>query len=387
MSAMNVGGRLDRLPLTRLHRKVFYLVGVGMFFEGFDIYIAASVLGATYKTGFSTLAENGLFISITFVGMTLGALLTGFLGDRYGRRFTYQVNLLIFGAAALASVFAPDMRTLIALRFVMGLGLGAEVVVGYSIMAEFFPARIRGRWSGMISTIVTAGLPVSALLAWLLVPIFGWRVMFLLGAVGAMVAWYLRRGLPELPRWLVVMGRHAEADAIVSSFEQEAGFDFASRSPANSRNDRGAPYRRPIPAPLAAEFDRRVRFSYGGKYAHLRICDLAPDLLHWPRELDCTEQWLRAADGTRRADRVRARSVRRRLSRSQADDRGRLVPCCNPQRCVRVFRYVTCRASHWLLSDDTDLHTRGGPFRRIRSGTVSDSAAAEGRRHLQCLRP
>ena len=250
MSVINVGGRLDRLPLTRLHRKVFYLVGVGMFFEGFDIYIAASVLGATYKTGFSTLAENGLFISITFVGMTLGALLTGFLGDRYGRRFTYQLNLLIFGAAALASVFAPDMRTLIALRFLMGLGLGAEVVVGYSIMAEFFPARIRGRWSGMISTIVTAGLPVSALLAWLLVPTFGWRVMFLLGALGATVAWYLRRGLPESPRWLVVMGREAEADAIVSSFEQEAGFDFASRPPATPETVVAQPtadlFRRPL---------------------------------------------------------------------------------------------------------------------------------------------
>src|SRR5246127_4535198 len=250
MSVINVGGRLDRLPLTRLHRKVFYLVGVGMFFEGFDIYIAASVLGATYKTGFSTLAENGLFISITFVGMTLGALLTGFLGDRYGRRFTYQVNLLIFGAAALASVFAPDMRTLIALRFLMGLGLGAEVVVGYSIMAEFFPARIRGRWSGMISTIVTAGLPVSALLAWLLVPTFGWRVMFLLGALGTTVAWYLRRGLPESPRWLVAMGREVEANAIVSSFEQEAGFDFASRPPATPETVVAPPtvdlFRRPL---------------------------------------------------------------------------------------------------------------------------------------------
>ena len=196
------------------------------------------------------MAENGLFISITFVGMTLGALLTGFLGDRYGRRFTYQLNLLIFGAAALASVFAPDMRTLIALRFLMGLGLGAEVVVGYSIMAEFFPARIRGRWSGMISTIVTAGLPVSALLAWLLVPTFGWRVMFLLGALGATVAWYLRRGLPESPRWLVVMGREAEADAIVSSFEQEAGFDFASRPPATPETVVAHPtadlFRRPL---------------------------------------------------------------------------------------------------------------------------------------------
>src|ERR1700745_333329 len=180
MSATNVGGRLDRLPLTRLHRKVFSLVGVGMFFEGFDIYIAASVLGATYKSGFSTLAQNGLFISTTFVGMTLGALLTGFWGDRYGRRVTYQVNLMLFGAASLASAFAPDMTTLIALRFLMGLGLGAENVVGYAIMSAFFPAPVRGRWSGLICTLVPSGLPASALLAWLLVPAFGWRVMFVL---------------------------------------------------------------------------------------------------------------------------------------------------------------------------------------------------------------
>jgi len=231
MSAISVGARLDRLPVTRLHRKVFNLIGVGMFFEGFDIYIAASVLGATYKTGFSSLTQNGLFISMTFVGMTLGALLTGFLGDRYGRQFTYQLNLLVFGAASLASAVAPNMTTLIALRFLMGLGLGAEVVVGYSMMAEFFPARIRGRWSGMMCTLVTAGLPVSAFLAWLLVPNFGWRVMFVLGAVGSAVAWFLRRELPESPRWLVVMGRDAEADAIVSKFEREAGLASTSSPP------------------------------------------------------------------------------------------------------------------------------------------------------------
>src|SRR6201982_1918848 len=150
MSATNVGGRLDRLPLTRLHRKVFYLVGVGMFFEGFDIYIAAIVLCATYKTGLSTLAQKGLFILMTFVGITLGAVLTGSLGDRYGRRFTSQLNLIVFGAAALASAVAPDMTTLIVLRFLMGLGLGAEVVVGYSIMAGFFPGGIRRRRAGQM---------------------------------------------------------------------------------------------------------------------------------------------------------------------------------------------------------------------------------------------
>ena len=85
MSVNTIGARLDRLPITPLHRKIFGLVAVGMFFEGFDIYIAASVLGAAYKSGFSTLAQNGLFISATFVGMTLGALLTGFWGDRYGQ--------------------------------------------------------------------------------------------------------------------------------------------------------------------------------------------------------------------------------------------------------------------------------------------------------------
>jgi putative MFS transporter len=114
------------------------------------------------------------------------------------------------------------METLIALRFVMGLGLGAENVVGYSIMTEFFPAKVRGRWSGMICTLVTAGLPVSALLAWLLVPAFGWRVMFVLGGVGALIAWFLRRSLPESPRWLASVGREVEADALVADFEREA---------------------------------------------------------------------------------------------------------------------------------------------------------------------
>ena len=220
MSATSIDARLDRLQVTRLHKKVFALVAVGMFFEGFDIYIAASVLGDVYRSGFSTLAQNGLFISATFVGMTLGALATGVWGDRFGRRRTYQFNLIVFGGAALASAFAPNMTVLIVLRFFMGLGLGAENVVGYSIMTEFFPASARGRWSGFIATVVTSGLPVSAFLAWLLVPGFGWRVMFVLGALGAFVAWFLRRQLPESPRWLVTVGRTQEADALVSEFER-----------------------------------------------------------------------------------------------------------------------------------------------------------------------
>jgi hypothetical protein len=136
---VNAAARLDRLPTSAFHRRILWLIGIGMFFDGFDVYVAATVLGATLKSGFSTLSQNAQFVSVTFVGMMLGSFLTGFLGDRYGRRFTYQANLAIFGLASIASAFAPSMQILIALRCIMGLGLGAEIVVGFSTLTEFVP--------------------------------------------------------------------------------------------------------------------------------------------------------------------------------------------------------------------------------------------------------
>jgi len=219
---VNAGARLDRLPISSFHRRIMWLIGIGMFFDGFDIYVAATVLGATLKSGFSTMQQNAEFISVTFVGMMLGAFLTGFLGDRYGRRFTYQANLAIFGLASIAAVFAPSMLVLILLRFVMGLGLGAENVVGYATMTEFVPPQTRGKWLGWISVFVVSGSPVTALLGTLIIPRFGWRIMFVLGGLGAMVVWYLRKALPESPRWLESIGRTEDADAILRAVEREA---------------------------------------------------------------------------------------------------------------------------------------------------------------------
>ena len=222
IAGVNAGARLDRLPVSAFHRRVFRLVGFGMFFDGFDIYIAATVLGATLRSGFSTLGQNAVFVSATFVGMMLGSVLTGFLGDRFGRRFTYQVNLAIFGVAALLAAFAPNMQVLIALRFVMGFGLGAENVVGYSTMTEFVPPATRGRWLGLLAVLVVTGLPASALVAWLVVPRFGWRAMFVIGGLGALMVWRARKSLPESPRWLESVGRRDEAEALVAAIEREA---------------------------------------------------------------------------------------------------------------------------------------------------------------------
>ncbi len=219
MSIVNAGPRLDRLPVAAFHRRIFTLIAIGMFFDGFDIYIAGTVLGATLKTGFSTIGQNAAFISSTFIGMMLGSFFTGFLGDRFGRRFTYQANLALFGLASLAAAFAPDMTVLIALRFLMGVGLGAENVVGYSTLTEFAPASSRGRWLGFLAVVVVTGLPVAVLASTLMIPRFGWRSMFILGGIGALIVWWIRKALPESPRWLESVGRTDEAEALLTKIE------------------------------------------------------------------------------------------------------------------------------------------------------------------------
>jgi len=221
-SAVNAGARLDRLPISSFHYRIFWLVGAGMFFDGYDLYVAGGVLASAIQTKFSTLPQNLQFLSLTFVGMTLGSLITGFVGDKMGRRFTYQVNLLIFGLASLAAAFAQDMGQLIVCRFIQGLGLGAEIVVGYSTMTEFVPPKTRGRWLAFMAFIVVAGFPVTAILGYLIIPTWGWRPMFVIAGIGSLIVWYLRKRLPESPRWLESQGRNVEAEALMQSIEKEA---------------------------------------------------------------------------------------------------------------------------------------------------------------------
>ena len=221
-SIVNAGARLDRLPISSFHYRIFWLVGAGMFFDGYDLYVASGVLASTIQSKFSTLPQNLQFISLTFVGMTVGSLITGFVGDKYGRRFSYQINLLIFGLASFAAAFAQDMNQLIVCRFVQGLGLGAEIVVGYSTMTEFVPPKSRGRWLAFMAFLVVAGFPVTAILSYLIIPIWGWRPMFIIAGIGSLIVWYLRKKLPESPRWLESQGRNDEAEALMQEIEKEA---------------------------------------------------------------------------------------------------------------------------------------------------------------------
>ena len=218
---VNAGARLDRLPASAFHRRILLLIGTGMFLDACDIYLAPGVLGALVKSGWSDVAGNALFLSATFAGMLVGTLLSGFVGDRLGRRFSYQVNLLIFGIGSLLATVAPDMQTLIALRFFMGIGMGAEIVVGYASLAEFMPRAVRGRYAAILAAATNLSVVAVGFAGLWIIPTIGWRYMFGIIGLAALGVWVLRKNMPESPRWLESRGRLAEAEAVMQSIEQE----------------------------------------------------------------------------------------------------------------------------------------------------------------------
>ena len=254
----SIGQRLDALPPGRFHTRMLCLIGAGMFFDGFDIYLAAGVLGALVREGLSDVNTNAWFISATFAGMTVGAWLAGVLGDRYGRRFSYQFNLAIFGLASLAAAFAPSITWLSGFRFIMGLGLGAEIVVGYGTLSEFMPPAIRGRYAALLAVFTNSALFVATFGGFLIIPYLGWRFMFAIAGVGAGIVWLLRKNMPESPRWLESKGRLAEADRITRHIESDAsGMPAQTNSPGLS--ERVTPAAAAPAVPLSALFQPATR--------------------------------------------------------------------------------------------------------------------------------
>jgi MFS transporter, putative metabolite:H+ symporter len=215
------GPRLDRLPICGFHVRLLILIGSGLFLDSFDIYMQGSVLAELTRTGWSNPVGNAAFLSLTFGGLAIGTIVSGWLGDRLGRRTMYQANMLVFGLATLGGALAPSFPVLLLCRFVCGLGLGGEVITCYVMLAEFVPAHQRGRWQGLLAFTANLGLPSSTLVSFLVIPRFGWRTMFLAVGVLSLIAWLLQRRIPESPRWYESRGRHAEAEEVLRQIEQQ----------------------------------------------------------------------------------------------------------------------------------------------------------------------
>jgi len=250
LPALTAGERLDRVPIGRFHWRVLGLIAAGLFVDVYDQAMGGGIIAALLKEGWSDLRLNGVFLSSTFLGLMVGAWMAGPLSDRYGRRTAYQVNLLIFGLGSLAAAAVPSMNWLIALRFVMSIGLGAEIVVGGGTMVEFAPASSRGRIVAMLGLCSAFGAIAASVGNYLITPTFGWRWMFVTGGVAALLVWLARRAMPESPRWLESRGRYAEAEAAIRQVEGNA---YQPCEPVGAR----VPTTQPDP-PVQILFSRNV---------------------------------------------------------------------------------------------------------------------------------
>ncbi|HEX3791638.1 MAG TPA: MFS transporter [Pseudonocardiaceae bacterium] len=258
--------RLDRLPITRTHRRATTAVGLGLFFEFYEVFLAG-VLSSVLVEQFSlTKSELTPLLASTFVGMFLGALLLGRVADRFGRRGAFLINLGLYAVFSFVGAFSVGPVMLLITRFFAGIGLGAEPPLADTYLTDLLPARKRGRFIAIAYTLAFCGVPAVGFLARGLTQqtflgIAGWRWLFVIGAVGAGLVFLLRRGLPESPRWLASVGRRAEAEQVVSAIEAEAG-QIAPDQPTPAQQPAAAVTRTKA-APVSALFGPQHRRRTG----------------------------------------------------------------------------------------------------------------------------
>ncbi|MCI9858016.1 MFS transporter [Microbacterium proteolyticum] len=222
---VRVSERLDALPFTRRHGRILGGSGLGWALDAMDVGLISFVIAALSVQWQLAPTEASWIASVGFAGMAIGASVGGLLADRFGRRHVFALTLLVYGLATGASALVGGLAALLVLRFVVGLGLGAELPVASTYVSEFAPARMRGRLIVFLEAFWAVGWTAAALIGYLLVPASadGWRWAFAIGAVPAVYALIVRWGLPESPRWLASRGRNAEAIVIVRDLEAAAG--------------------------------------------------------------------------------------------------------------------------------------------------------------------
>jgi len=207
------------MPFSSWHVKARLLVGTATFFDACDSLAIAYVLPVLIPLWHIQPALVGGLISIAYVGQIIGALLFGWLAERIGRLHAVWWTILIFSIMSIASAFSWDYNSLFAFRLIEGVGLGGEVPIAAAYISEISKAKGRGKFVLLYESLFGVGLVAAAALGYWVVPNFGWQYMFLIGGLPALLVIFLRRLLPESPRWLIDKGRLDEAEKIVEKIE------------------------------------------------------------------------------------------------------------------------------------------------------------------------
>jgi putative MFS transporter len=245
--AAAIRGRLERLPATRYIWSLVLLLSLGGWFEYYDLFFTAYVGPGLVRSGlFSATSAaffgfNGLasFVAATFAGLLIGTLLFGFAADRFGRRLIFTTSLLWYTAATVVMAFQHSAQGIVLWRVIAGIGIGVELVTIDTYITELMPRQLRGRAIALSQIVGFTALPAVALLSWWLVQrqplgLEGWRWVVLAGSLGAIVVWFIRRGLPESPRWLMAHGKFEEAEEITAAMEARVRRDLEREAASGS---------------------------------------------------------------------------------------------------------------------------------------------------------
>jgi MFS family permease len=225
----DIPARLDRLPWTRFHTLVVLALGITWILDGLEVTLAGSIAGALEQSPvlhFSA-AEVGLLGSAYLSGAVGGAVLFGYLTDRFGRRRLFFVTLGLYLTATAATAGAWDFWSFALFRFLTGAGIGGEYTAINSAIQELVPARLRGRLdlaingSFWVGAALGAGGAIVFLQPGRLPPDLGWRAVFGIGALLGIFILLLRRFIPESPRWLILHARLGEAEAVIAGIEEQ----------------------------------------------------------------------------------------------------------------------------------------------------------------------
>ncbi|MGA8870978.1 MAG: MFS transporter [Candidatus Acidiferrales bacterium] len=239
-----ISARLDRLPTTRYIWKLVLLLSLGGCFEFYDLFLMTYIGPGLVRSGFFSAASVSLFgltglasfVAATFAGLFIGTLAFGFAADRLGRRTIFTYSLLWYTVVSIVMACQASTRGILLWRVITGIGIGVELVTIDTYIAELMPKNVRGRAFAVNQVVQFTAIPLVAFISWLLVPlspfgIDGWRWVVLLGSVGAIFVWYIRRAIPESPRWLIARGRIAEAERTVANMEDQVAAELRAALP------------------------------------------------------------------------------------------------------------------------------------------------------------
>jgi putative MFS transporter len=223
-------GRLERLSFSRWHRNFFILCFLGIMFDAADFALFGAALPPIAREFGLGPAQAGLLATVGLVGAFLGALFWGTISDYIGRRTSFLATVSIFAVFTALVAASWNVLVLATFRFLSNFGLGGEVPVTLTLATEFSPGRIRGRMTGSMMAAFPVGLVVAAALSLAIVPTLGWRALFVVGVVPAVLLFFVRRYMPESVRYQLSRGEVEAAERTVAEIERQAELDPAGTS-------------------------------------------------------------------------------------------------------------------------------------------------------------